>query len=149
MLAYPLFRGERACGIALHVQQSYTRVFGRIVRCCSAEMQFPIFSCGGRLQISKPRELRTFQINGIYKAQFHIVKVANLGLSQAFENTSTNVAASQMRNALNKLADTVEDPEEKKVRSLSIFHQATRRMLTLRSTSRRKWTTSLPSSDDT
>jgi len=36
--------------------------------------------------------------------------------SQAFENTSTNIAASQMRNALNKLADTVEDPTEKKVR---------------------------------
>lgn len=35
---------------------------------------------------------------------------------QAFENTSTNVAASQMRNALNKLADTVTNPEEKKVR---------------------------------
>jgi hypothetical protein len=36
-------------------------------------------------------------------------------ISQAFENTSTNVAASQMRNALNKLADTVTDPSEKKV----------------------------------
>jgi UTP--glucose-1-phosphate uridylyltransferase len=34
---------------------------------------------------------------------------------QAFENTSTSVAASQMRNALNNLADTVIDPEEKKV----------------------------------
>lgn len=34
---------------------------------------------------------------------------------QAFENTSTSVAASQMRNALNNLADTVEDPTEKKV----------------------------------
>ncbi|KAA6415940.1 MAG: UTP-glucose-1-phosphate uridylyltransferase [Lasallia pustulata] len=32
----------------------------------------------------------------------------------AFENTSTSVAASQMRNALNNLADTVADPEEKK-----------------------------------
>jgi hypothetical protein len=35
--------------------------------------------------------------------------------SQAFENTSTSVAASQMRNALNNLADTVSDPEQKKV----------------------------------
>ncbi|RAL62403.1 hypothetical protein DID88_004969 [Monilinia fructigena] len=33
----------------------------------------------------------------------------------AFENTSTSVAASQMRNALNSLADTVSDPEEKKL----------------------------------
>lgn len=36
---------------------------------------------------------------------------------QAFENTSTSIAASQMRNALNKLSDTVENPEEKKVSS--------------------------------
>lgn len=34
---------------------------------------------------------------------------------QAFENTSTSVAASQMRNALNNLADGVTDPKEKKV----------------------------------
>ena len=33
---------------------------------------------------------------------------------QAFENTSTNIAASQMRNALNQLADTVTDSTEKK-----------------------------------
>ncbi|KAI6970816.1 putative UTP--glucose-1-phosphate, partial [Hortaea werneckii] len=31
----------------------------------------------------------------------------------AFENTSTSVAASQMRNALNNLTDTVKDPNEK------------------------------------
>lgn len=36
--------------------------------------------------------------------------------TQAFENTSTNVAAAQMRNALTNLAETVEDPKEKKVR---------------------------------
>lgn len=34
---------------------------------------------------------------------------------KAFENTSTSVAASQMRNALNNLADSVTDAEEKKV----------------------------------
>jgi UTP--glucose-1-phosphate uridylyltransferase len=34
--------------------------------------------------------------------------------TQAFENTSTSVAASQMRNALNNLTDTVQDPAEKK-----------------------------------
>lgn len=33
---------------------------------------------------------------------------------QAFENTSTSVAAGQMRNALNNLADSCTDPEEKK-----------------------------------
>lgn len=34
---------------------------------------------------------------------------------QAFENTSTSVAASQMRNALNKLVDSVDDASEKQV----------------------------------
>jgi hypothetical protein len=33
---------------------------------------------------------------------------------QAFENTSTNIAAAQMRNALTNLAETVKDPEQKK-----------------------------------
>ena len=47
----------------------------------------------------------------------HIVaKMTDLNLTrnQAFENTSTNVAASQMRNALNQLAETVDDPAQKK-----------------------------------
>ena len=35
---------------------------------------------------------------------------------KAFENTSTSVAASQMRNALTALADTCKDPEEREVR---------------------------------
>ncbi|OBT54598.1 UTP-glucose-1-phosphate uridylyltransferase [Pseudogymnoascus sp. 24MN13] len=34
---------------------------------------------------------------------------------QAFENTSTSIAASQMRNHLNKLSDTVSDEQEKKL----------------------------------
>lgn len=34
---------------------------------------------------------------------------------QAFDNTATSVAASQMRNALNRLAETVQDPATKKV----------------------------------
>ncbi|KAG7293032.1 putative UTP--glucose-1-phosphate uridylyltransferase [Staphylotrichum longicolle] len=33
----------------------------------------------------------------------------------AFENTSTNIAAAQMRNALTNLAETVKDPEQKKL----------------------------------
>ena len=37
--------------------------------------------------------------------------------AQAFENTSTNVAAAQMRNALTNLAETVKDPEQKKASS--------------------------------
>jgi UTP--glucose-1-phosphate uridylyltransferase len=41
---------------------------------------------------------------------------------QAFENTSTSVAASQMRNALNNLADTVQDPDEKKVGALCTYY---------------------------
>lgn len=39
---------------------------------------------------------------------------------QAFENTSTSVAASQMRNALNNLADGVKDPKEKQVRDTNL-----------------------------
>jgi UTP--glucose-1-phosphate uridylyltransferase len=42
-------------------------------------------------------------------------------VNKAFENTSTNVAAGQMRNALNSLADTVQDPAEKKVRYMLCF----------------------------
>jgi hypothetical protein len=42
-----------------------------------------------------------------------------ISYDKAFENTSTSVAASQMRNALNNLADTVKDAEHKKVRSSS------------------------------
>jgi hypothetical protein len=35
---------------------------------------------------------------------------------KAFENTSTNVAAAQMRNSLTTLAESVTDAETKKVR---------------------------------
>jgi UTP--glucose-1-phosphate uridylyltransferase len=42
----------------------------------------------------------------------HILTDAGL---QDFQNTSTRVAASEMRNALNKLADTVTDPKEKQL----------------------------------
>lgn len=37
------------------------------------------------------------------------------GRLQAFENTSTNVAAAQMRNELTNLAESVDDPKLKKV----------------------------------
>lgn len=73
--------------------------------------------------------------------------------AQAFENTSTNVAAAQMRNALTNLAETVEDPKEKKVSSTKL--QSAKRYSgsangsRLFSCSRPRWTTSLPSSDDT
>ena len=42
-------------------------------------------------------------------------EVTNNMYPQAFENTSTSVAASQMRNALNNLADTIKDNAEKQV----------------------------------
>lgn len=41
--------------------------------------------------------------------------------AQAFENTSTNVAAAQMRNSLTNLAETVEDPEQKKASVIRFF----------------------------
>ena len=46
---------------------------------------------------------------------FHRGTLINGLVDQAFENTSTSVAASSMRNALNNLADTVTDEKEKKV----------------------------------
>lgn len=45
----------------------------------------------------------------------HRQKLTEMELNQAFENTSTSVAASQMRNALNALADSVKDASEKQV----------------------------------
>ncbi|KAF3483929.1 UTP-glucose-1-phosphate uridylyltransferase [Arthroderma uncinatum] len=43
-------------------------------------------------------------------SRHHIKSQSNM----AFESASTNVAAAQMRNALNALSDTVKDPAEKK-----------------------------------
>ena len=51
----------------------------------------------------------------------HLDSIINNMLEQkAFENTSTNVAATQMRNALNNLANTVKDVDEKKVRNCAL-----------------------------
>ncbi|GKT48355.1 putative V-type proton ATPase proteolipid subunit [Colletotrichum spaethianum] len=40
---------------------------------------------------------------------------ASVRVDIAFENTSTSVAAAQMRNALTQLSETVSDPEQKKL----------------------------------
>ena len=40
---------------------------------------------------------------------------ANNRNPQAFENASTNIAAAQMRNNLNEVAETVKDPAQKKL----------------------------------
>lgn len=66
---------------------------------------------------------------------------------KAFENTSTSVAASQMRNALNNLADTVEDPTEKKVSRTNLRLESV--YLMAGSSSRLRWTISSLSSEDT
>jgi len=51
----------------------------------------------------------------------HVHELAQLiDHQKAFENTSTSVAASQMRNALNNLADTVTEPAMKKVRVYTV-----------------------------
>lgn len=70
-------------------------------------------------------------------------------IMQAFENTSTNVAAAQMRNALTNLAETVKDPEQKKVSPRRHEKKLKGTNLTPHSSSRPRWTTSLPCSDDT
>ena len=72
--------------------------------------------------------------------------------SQAFENTSTNVAAAQMRNALTNLGETVKDPEEKKVIFLSVrsgYHLQRSTNHEEHSSSRLKWTTFSHCSADT
>lgn len=75
-----------------------------------------------------------------------LIKVCS---NQAFENTSTSVAASQMRNALNNLCDSVEDPKEKQV-SIIQEQEIKYTCLTLFcSDSRLRWTTSSLSSADT
>ncbi|EXJ62022.1 UTP-glucose-1-phosphate uridylyltransferase [Cladophialophora yegresii CBS 114405] len=66
------------------------------------------------LEVPAPIDLRQPSLS--YKRSLHhsddtLIKSPAM---QAFENTSTNVAASQMRNALNNIADTVKDPQEKK-----------------------------------
>ncbi|KAB8343106.1 hypothetical protein FH972_022699 [Carpinus fangiana] len=50
-----------------------------------------------------------------------INSLMRIARDQAFENTSTSVAASQMRNALNNLSDTVKDPQEKKTEMDNFF----------------------------
>lgn len=62
--------------------------------------------------------------------------------NQAFENTSTSVAASQMRNALNNLCDSVEDPSEKKVSNTEREWKQLSWSDNLSSVSRLRWTTS-------
>lgn len=54
-------------------------------------------------------------------ATWEKMKLANPTMMKAFENTSSSVAASQMRNALNALADTVKDPKQKEVWSTPII----------------------------
>lgn len=75
--------------------------------------------------------------------------------AQQFDSQSTNVAAGQMRNALNALSDTVKDPQLKKVRHIP--GEAERRASAVWRTGaddddrslRLKWTTFLPSSGAT
>jgi len=68
-------------------------------------------------QPAKPSALltRTQELRAGENTLKNAIKIKHADQDKAFENTSTSVAASQMRNALNNLADTVEDPAEKKV----------------------------------
>jgi UTP--glucose-1-phosphate uridylyltransferase len=67
------------------------------------------------LKSALPAHLKSALGNGDANAEFARKHHGKTQSHMAFENTSTSVAASQMRNALNNLADTVKDPEEKKV----------------------------------
>lgn len=61
-------------------------------------------------------QLTRTQISPIFYKNTMAELLLTSSSEQAFENTSTSIAASQMRNALNKLSDTVSDPKEKKVK---------------------------------
>lgn len=63
----------------------------------------------------------------IYQCEKSLIDLEHI---QAFENTSTSVAASQMRNALNGLSDTVKDPAEKQVSALQFYAQVRKCALT-------------------
>lgn len=65
---------------------------------------------------------------------------------QAFENTSTNIAAAQMRNSLTALAETVKDPQQKKACYAMRAHTEVVCSDGPVSFSRPRWTISLPSS---
>ena len=76
----------------------------------------------GSLAHSRPLPLASIRSMNFTSQHTHTqmaVRMEMLTFKQAFENTSTNVAAAQMRNALTALAETVEDPAQKKVRYIS------------------------------
>lgn len=108
-LATPLFPG-RAAGDTEHLDLFVSRV-QHDISLLSHHIILP------QSASSFPR-LRTLQrwLPGIVASAPHPVMHELTELPQAFENTSTNVAAAQMRNALTNLAETVEDPKQKKVR---------------------------------
>ncbi|KAJ2903829.1 putative UTP-glucose-1-phosphate uridylyltransferase [Zalerion maritima] len=51
--------------------------------------------------------------NGVAVEMADLELTSMMGKKTAFENASTSVAAAQMRNALNNLSDTIEDPRDK------------------------------------
>jgi hypothetical protein len=86
-------------------------------------------------------------LNG-FLTKHNDVKLTSNSL-QAFENTSTNIAAAQMRNNLTNLAETVTDPEQKKA-SRGYTHPANKTASNgPNSCSRPRWTTSSRSSAGT
>lgn len=77
-----------------------------------------------------------------------VASLANIHLrTQAFENTSTNIAAAQMRNRLTQLAETVKDPEQRKASHTACAALHTNQILNVYpSSSRWRWITSSLSS---
>ncbi|KAM0720137.1 hypothetical protein Q7P37_004273 [Cladosporium fusiforme] len=73
------------------------------IQCAQFAGVLPV-PASGSLKISKMGLDRSFDVSNLLTAEHH---------QQAFENTSTSVAASQMRNALNNLTDSVTDESEK------------------------------------
>ena len=115
-----MFKVARACFLFAHVKHGYPTQFSG-----TCLVRFPELQTHGNwkhpLKVLKERRLPSC-ITKMPVIEIDLQKKLTGGLhDQAFENTSTSVAASQMRNALNNLSDTVTDPKEKQVRASSCW----------------------------
>ena len=80
----------------------------------SSRRQHALISCRSEAMHER-RFIPSLGSNGLPQpGEIRMGMLTEIDYDQAFENTSTSVAASQMRNALNGLSDTVKDPVEKK-----------------------------------
>ncbi|GKT75234.1 UTP-glucose-1-phosphate uridylyltransferase [Colletotrichum tofieldiae] len=88
------------------------------VDCClcfgmACSSGFPQRTLTGFARMSRPAAIQ--QASLLNYNDLHGTNQGKGHTGNAFENTSTSVAAAQMRNALTQLSETVSDPEQKKL----------------------------------